>query len=228
MSTPFGSGVSEWAVQALGHAQRIDDSMRDIVYNNFDTDSLGSIEVGISGTVTYDVPLSAGIANLQSGVLQNGYGLVYNAGGSILVASGTGVPWYAHARCRPRTSVTSTAGWHAVGLQSEAGEFVALGAIASVNPDMLTLRIGGSGGTTDIVTDVVVDLDAFHRYAICLDPLNATVLAFVDEIQVAEQTDLSNLTADPLFMYCYVFNGASVAANNQLWVDNLAVALVPN
>lgn len=195
------------------------------MWDDFDTDALAAVSVAGTGTVTWDVAASGGFVSLQTGAGASSFAKVQNAGGSALVQSASGRPWYYHARVRPTIALDAQA--HAlIGLQNLSTlDSVTLGVWGPSSPDVLSLVVDQVGiGTTIVNTPVSVDLVNLQEWALSFD--GTTIRAYVGDEEVASTTDLSNLTAGPVVSLLYVDNGLT-AANRKMVADRVATVVEP-
>lgn len=226
---PSGSpGSSAWQSTILARAQRrVSKYLRRLVYNDFDAEALGTVEVSGSGTVTYDLALTGGYANLQTGT---GTGLanfahVYNSGGNKLIGAANGGAWYVHSRAKSTLPCDALSAWDYIGLQNT--DYIAFGVLGSVDTTLLNLRLS-SGGTANFTTAIPFDADQFHDFDIGFDFDAGSISVWMDDddTPVLTTTSLGNLTSQAVQVYSYVADFNIIGTSNkQLIVDRIATVM---
>lgn len=230
MAGPSGDGESEWKRIVIGRAQRrVSTDLRRLLYNDFDTETSSEIETSGSGSVGYDLSLSGGHADLQTGtglVIPN-YAIVFNAGSNKLIASVSGASWYVHCRARVTVECDVNSVWDFIGLQDT--EYVAFGVLGSVSTTLLNIRLSAiTNVTSAIAVDIGNENKNDHEYDMGFNFAAGTLSAWVDDDDepVATTSVLTDLTAQACRMYSYVGDFAGVGTTNkQLIVDRQAVVV---
>lgn len=223
---PLYGGISEWQALVLGRAQNeISQDLRNIVSSDLFSENDVEPFSAVDGTVTFDVPMSNGWANLQAGPTLGGGGGVINAGGAILVGSANSEPWYAHTRCIQKLDADSDATYTFVGLKTrDSTEFVNFGILGGSGVfDRLSILL--VLGTAEYITsDVLIDTTIPHHYALGFKFDELVLIGYVDGIEVLRTTSLSRLTSQPVHFYSFVSNGG-VSANRQHYIDHIATVV---
>ena len=227
MTDPVYGGTAEWLHVVMARAQRrIGPMLRKIIHNDFFFTTLGTELTSGFGTIDYDLALSGGMANLQTGTSilpPNNYALVYNAGASRVIANASNRSCYVEARSKATVAATPTMVWDYVGLWNT--DWATLGVDGSVDLTKIIMRLS-SGGQRNIISDVDYELDVFHSYALGLNFETGTLSAWMDDSDnpIIETTDLSNLTTQSVVNYSFV-KGEPLDPNGQLIVDYIATAM---
>lgn len=229
MVIPLGTGLSEWEAIVLGRAQRvISEGLRRILLNDFDQDALAGAEIAKDGTIAYNSGLTGGVANLQTGTTANGFAVVVNAGGAILIPDPSAINWYVHGRVWPVTACDAEAQYHCIGMQGPtAADYMDFGLNGDIDTTFLSLRLVKASAESHFVTTVPADQTRLLDYGFGHDVAAGEIRCTVEDQTVLTTSDMTNLTDQRIWVYSFVRNGAT-AANRQLLVDNIAVIVEDN
>lgn len=226
-------GGSAWKQLVMNRARRLSTRISKFIDNEFETDTASSEFIYATGAITYDIPLSGGIARVRTTTVgAPGGAAVYNAGGAAIVGSPAGESWFASANCNIQDTPSATTEFRCVGLTNTlapGADFVTFGLLGTIDTVYLSLWIslGGAAGT-QAITSIPGGIGSFAEYGMGYDVEDDRFIAMVDDSIVIDMTGpFADLSSNSCFMFSGANNGLAGTQDTEIWVDNLACVVEP-